>query len=288
MIQLSSVQNPKIKQVVKWRERRDRDRDQKVLIEGYRALTRAMAGNYPIDELYVCPELFQGENEGALIAALAERGAVLYEVSAPAFCKMAYRDRPEGLIGVGPQIHRGLADIAAMVDGRGNGAAELYLVCEQIEKPGNLGTILRSADAAGVTAIILCDSRTDLFNPNVVRASTGNLFTMPVAECTSADAAAWLKQRGVAVVASSPHTAKIYTAVAMTGPVAIVVGAEEFGLSAFWMDAADVTARLPMMGQADSLNVATATTLMLYEALRQRIAAGVVVDTGAVPESASL
>lgn len=283
MIQISSVQNPKIKQIVKWRDRRDRDRDQKVLVEGYRALTRAIAGNYPIDELYVCPELFQGKNEGTLIAELEQRGATAYEVSAPAFHKMAYRDRPEGLLGIGPQRHRGLADLEAIVR---SDRPEFYLVCEQIEKPGNLGTILRSADAAGVSAIILCDSRTDLFNPNVVRASTGNLFTMPIAETTSAAAAAWLKQRGVSVIASSPHVDMIYTDVAMTGPVAIVVGAEEFGLSDFWLNAADVCARLPMMGEADSLNVATATTIMLYEVLRQRLAAGAVSDTGAVPDSA--
>ncbi|MDD4538762.1 MAG: RNA methyltransferase [Lentisphaeria bacterium] len=283
MIQISSVQNPKIKQIVKWRDRRDRDRDQKVLVEGYRALTRAIAGNYPIDELYVCPELFQGENEGALIAELEQRGATIYDVTAPAFHKMAYRDRPEGLLGIGPQRHRGLTDLEAIVP---SDRPEFYLVCEQIEKPGNLGTILRSADAAGVSAIILCDSRTDLFNPNVVRASTGNLFTMPIAETTSAAAAAWLKQRGVSVIASSPHVDTIYTAVAMTGPVAIVVGAEEFGLSDFWLQAADVCARLPMMGEADSLNVATATTIMLYEVLRQRLAAGAVSDTGAVPDSA--
>ncbi|NMA45082.1 MAG: RNA methyltransferase [Lentisphaerae bacterium] len=283
MIQITSVQNPKIKQVVKWRDRRHRDRDQKVLVEGYRALTRAIAGNYPIDELYICPELFQGENEGALIAALEQRGATLYEVAAPAFHKMAYRDRPEGLLGIGPQRHRGLAELEAIIATQG---PEFYLVCEQIEKPGNLGTMLRSADAAGVSAIILCDSRTDLFNPNVVRASTGNLFTMPIAETTSAEAAAWLKKRGVQLIASSPHVATIYTAVDMTGPVAIIVGAEEFGLSDFWLQTADVCARLPMMGEADSLNVATATTIMLYEVLRQRIACGAVKDSGAVPNGA--
>lgn len=283
MIQITSVQNPKIKQVVKWRDRRHRDRDQKVLVEGYRALTRAIAGNYPIDELYICPELFQGENESALIAALEQRGATLYEVAAPAFHKMAYRDRPEGLLGIGPQRHRGLADLEALSPAQG---PEFYLVCEQIEKPGNLGTMLRSADAAGVSAIILCDSRTDLFNPNVVRASTGNLFTMPIAETSSAEAAAWLKKRGVQLIASSPHVATIYTAVDMTGPVAIVVGAEEFGLSDFWLQTADVCARLPMMGEADSLNVATATTIMLYEVLRQRLASGAVKDSGAVPNGA--
>jgi TrmH family RNA methyltransferase len=283
MIQLSSVQNPRIKQIVKWRERRARDRDQKVLIEGYRALSRAIAGGYPVDELYVCPELFQGVNEEALIAIFQQRGSTIYQVAAPAFHKMAYRDRPEGLLGVGPQRHRQLQDLEKIDSGS---VPELYLVCECIEKPGNLGTMLRSADAAGVTAIVLCDSRTDLYNPNVVRASTGNLFTMPIAETSSSEAIAWLKKRGICIVASSPHVECIYTAVPMCGPLAIVVGAEEFGISDLWLQSADVLARLPMMGQADSLNVATATTILLYEALRQRIAAGKVRDSGAVPDSA--
>jgi len=281
-IELTSLQNPRIKQIVKWRDRHDRDADQKVLIEGFRALTRAMAGNYPIDELYICPELFQGENEGTLIASLCGRGARLYRVSKDAFLKMAYRDRPEGLLGIGPQVHRTLKDLGKVK------SPAFFLVAEQIEKPGNLGTMLRSADAAGVDALILCDPRTDLYNPNVVRASTGNLFTLPIAEATSEEALAWLKENGVAILSATPHTPNLYTDVDMTRPVAVVVGAEEFGLSPVWMNNGDIQVRLPMMGEADSLNVATATTLLLYEVLRQRLSAGILKDTGAVAESRDL
>lgn len=279
---LSSLQNPKVKQIVKWRDRHDRDASQKVLVEGFRALTRAMAGGYPIEELYICPELFQGENEGALISEVCSRGARLYQVGKDAFIKMAYRDRPEGLLGIGPQLHRGLETLAELE------RPAFYLVAEQIEKPGNLGTMMRSSDAAGVDGLIICDPRTDLYNPNVVRASTGNLFTLNIAEASSADTLAWLRSRGVKILAATPHTDTLYTDVDMTVPLAVVVGAEQFGLSDLWMNEADLQVRLPMMGEADSLNVATATTLLLYEALRQRLAAGIVTDTGAVSEARSI
>ena len=281
-ILLTSLQNPKVKQIARWRDRHDRDASQKVLIEGYRALTRALAGNYPIEELFICPELFQGENEGKLIAQICRRGAALYQVGEAAFVKMAYRDRPEGLLGIGPQLHHGLKEM------KPTERPAFYLVAEQIEKPGNLGTMMRSSDAAGVDGLIICDPKTDLYNPNVVRASTGNLFTLNIAEASSEETLKWLKGRGVKILAATPHTPNLYTDVDMTQPLAIVVGAEQFGLSELWMDSADIQVRLPMMGEADSLNVATATTLLLYEALRQRLAAGIVQDTGAVSESRNI
>ena len=277
---ISSLQNPRIKQIVKWRDRADRDSDQVVLIEGYRALLRALAGGYPVQEVYICPELFQGDNEEALLERLQQQGARIYQVSAPAFCKMAYRDRPEGLLGIGAQRHRTLQELP-VPDKPG-----FFLVTEQIEKPGNLGTIMRSADAVQVDGLILCDSRTDLFNPNVVRASTGNLFTLPIAEAGSAEAIAWLKASGVQIYVASPHVDELYTEIDMTVPLALVVGAEQFGLSKSWLDAADRKLRLPMLGEADSLNVATATALLLYECVRQRLAAGLIIDPGAVPDSA--
>lgn len=275
-----SLQNPKIKQVVKWRDRGDRDRDQVVLIEGYRALVRALAGEYPVHEVFFCPEMYQGENEPALLDTLQRCGARLYQVGAAAFTKMAYRDRPEGLLGVGPQLHRTLEQLPAPA------GPACYLLAEQIEKPGNLGTMMRSADATGVTGVILCDSRTDLYNPNVVRASTGNVFTLPLAEAPADQAIAWLKQGGVKILAASPHAEHLYTEVDMTGPVAVAVGAEQYGLSETLMAAADLQVRLPMFGQADSLNVATATALLLYEVVRQRIGAGLLADRGAVPVGA--
>ena len=176
---------------------------------------------------------------------------------------MTYRDRPEGLLGVAPQFHPTFADLRP----RGPG---FYIIAEAIEKPGNLGTILRSADAAGVDAVIVCDRCTDIFNPNVVCASIGTLFTVRVVEASSADTLAWARAAGITVLAATPHTNQLYTDVDLRGPVAIAVGAEQYGLSEQWLKAADCQVRLPMCGQADSLNVATATTILLYEVLRQR------------------
>ena len=192
---------------------------------------------------------------------------------------MCYRDRPEGLLGIGPQLHRGLDDLKLSEH-------PFFLVAEQIEKPGNLGTIMRSSDAVKVDGLILCDSKTDIYNPNVVRASTGNLFTLPIAEATTAETIPWLKKKGVRILSTSPHVDALYTDVDLTGPVAVVVGAEQYGLTKPWIDEADLAVRLPMLGEADSLNVATATAILLYEVVRQRLAAGIVKDPGRVPDSA--
>ena len=262
---IRSPQNSRVKNVVKLRQRRARDRQGKFIIEGFRPLTRAVDNNFQIDELFACPEFFLGDNNEALIERLAAAGASVFETDKTVFSKMAYRDRPEGLLATAPQFARTLAELAPAATG-------LYVIAEQIEKPGNLGTILRSADAAAVDAVIVCDRCTDIFNPNVVCASVGALFTVPVVETTSAEALAWVGACGVRLLAATPHADSLYTDLDLTGPLAIAVGAEQYGLTDQWMARADLAARIPMLGQADSLNVATATTLLLYEAVRQRAA----------------
>jgi TrmH family RNA methyltransferase len=146
----------------------------------------------------------------------------------------------------------------------------LLIVAESIEKPGNLGTILRSADAAGADAVVVCDRCTDIWNPNVVRASVGTLFTVPVVEAPQEKVFAWLEQKGIKIVAATPSAKESYTRVDLKVPCAIAVGTEQLGLSQQWLDRADICVRIPMLGAADSLNVAMATTLLLYEAVRQR------------------
>jgi TrmH family RNA methyltransferase len=185
------------------------------------------------------------------------------ECTAPVFEKLAYRDRPEGLLALAPQLTCTLAKLKLPPN-------PLVLVAESIEKPGNLGTLLRSADAAGAHAVIVADPRTDVHNPNVVRASTGMLFAVPLAVADTAEVLAWLRERNIRILAATPHTDKNYTDVDMTAGVAIVVGTEQVGLSEVWMRAADLQVRIPMLGKADSLNVAQAATLLLYEAVRQR------------------
>ena len=174
---------------------------------------------------------------------------------------------------VGPHVSIKLADLKLPENA-------LVIVTEAIEKPGNLGTILRSADAAKVAAVIVCDRTTDIHNPNVVRASTGTMFSVPIVEATSDEALAFLKEHHFKILAATPHAEKLHFEVDLTGNVALALGAEQYGLTAKWMDGAELRVRIPMLGLADSLNVSAAATILVYEAVRQRIAAGI--DT--VPE----
>jgi TrmH family RNA methyltransferase len=285
---ITSLQNPRVKRLVRLRERRERDAGGRFLVEGYREVRRALEKGVRPEEVYFSPDWFLGSNEPALLEQARQAGAQLFELSKEAFAKVAYRERPDGLLAVAPQWKRTLEDLNPIV-GRGlptppSSAAEagsgdpalqkdrapFLLVCESIEKPGNLGTILRSADAAGCDALILCDAVTDLFNPNVVRASTGVIFSVPVVVSDTATVHAWLKAKGIRTAATTPHTDNLYTRTDLRGPLAVVMGSEQYGLSEFWMKEADVLVRIPMAGQADSLNVAMATIITLFEAVRQR------------------
>jgi RNA methyltransferase, TrmH family len=260
---LSSAQNPRVKQLLALWERRDRDRQGLMLVEGYRPILRALDNGHQLLELYICPAYYLGDNNQALVARARVQGARIIELSDAVFSKVAYRERPEGLLAVAPQVRLTLADLAKR-------QVDFLVIAEAIEKPGNLGTILRSADAAGVDALVVCDRKTDICNPNVVCASIGTLFTVPTLEAPGDETLAWVKQRGLKVIAATPHAEALFTEVDLRQPVAIAVGTEQYGLSERWMAAADVRVRIPMFGQADSLNVATATTLMLYEVVRQR------------------
>jgi TrmH family RNA methyltransferase len=260
---ITSLQNPRLKQLVKLRDRRPRDDAGVFLVEGYREIRRALEKNVALTEIYFSPEWFLGENEPALIASAQAAGAQAFELTKEAFAKVAYRERPDGLLAVAPQWQRTLAELTLP-------AAPFLLVVEAIEKPGNLGTILRSADAAGCDAVIVCDPVTDIFNPNVVRASTGVLFSVPLVVEESTRVHAWLKAKGVRTAATTPAAEKIYSDVDLRGPLAVVMGSEQYGLSKFWLEHCDVPVRIPMAGQADSLNVAMATIITLFEAVRQR------------------
>ena len=260
---ISSLQNPRVKTAVKLRQRSHRDRMGIMVIEGYREIRRAVDNRHFPTELFTCAELFQGDNEPALIDDCRNAGAEIIECTAPVFRKMAYRDRPEGLLALASQVSAELADLQPA-------APALIVVAEAIEKPGNLGSILRSADAAGATAVLVCDRCTDINNPNVVRASIGTLFSLPVVETPTAEAIAWLREHEIRVVAATPHADGLYTDADLASPTAIVLGTEQYGLSDAWLAAADVQVRIPMLGQADSLNVAAAATILLYEAVRQR------------------
>jgi TrmH family RNA methyltransferase len=274
---ITSLQNPRVKHAVKLRQRSHRDDERLMLIEGYREIKRALDNGHPVRELFFCRELFQGPNEDSLMEQAATQGGELFECSEPVFRKMAYRDRPEGLVAVAPHLQHTLSNLDNTLPPTPTHPhthtptpSPLIVVGEAIEKPGNLGTILRSADAAGADAVFVCDRCTDIHNPNVVRASIGILFALPVIEVSSADAIAWLRARDIRIVATTPHTDTCYTDADLTQGTAIVMGTEQVGLTSIWLEAATVRVRIPMLGQADSLNVASATTLLLYEAARQR------------------
>ena len=262
---ITSLQNPRLKQLVRLRDRRPRDEAGVFLVEGYREIRRAPEKRVKLDDLYDSPDWFLGENEPELLARAQAGGAQLFELSKDTFAKVAYRERPDGLLAVAPQWKRTLAEL----EGK-KSSDPFLLVVEAIEKPGNLGTILRSADAAGCDAVIVCDPVTDLFNPNVVRASTGVLFSVPCVVEDSARVLPWLRQRGIRIAATTPAAKDLYTDADLRGPLAVVMGSEQYGLSDFWLREADLPLRIPMAGQADSLNVAMATMITLFEAVRQR------------------
>lgn len=260
---LTSVKNERVKYAVKLRDRRFREEEKRSILEGYRAITRALECGIRIEECFHCPEMFLGENEDALIAKLAAGGTEIRQSAPQVIAKMAYRDRAEGLIAVAATRNHRLEELPVRRDG-------LYIVAEAIEKPGNLGSILRSADAAGAAGVIICDKCTDIYNPNVITASTGTVFSVPIAEAGSAAAAEWLAAAGIKTLAATPHAEKIYTDADLRSGIAIIVGTEQYGLSRFWLERSDIKIRIPMLGMADSLNVATATTILLFEAARQR------------------
>ena len=266
-LKITSAQNPSIKFILKLRNKSARDETKKMLIEGYREIERALQGMWQLEKLFVCPEFFLGSNEPTLIENAVKAGAEIIDCSKDVFQKISYRDRPDGLLAIAAQKKFELADLSKL---QPKNRAPFYVVAEAIEKPGNLGTILRSADAAGADGVIVCDRCTDIFNPNVVRASVGTLFTVPILESSSEKVLKWLRNSEIKVLAATPSASLNFTEVDLNVPVAIALGTEQLGLSKFWMEEADLKVKIAMHGIADSLNVAMASTLLLYEVVRQR------------------
>lgn len=267
LLQISSLQNNRIKNLVKLAKRRARDEQRITLVEGAREISHALdAGVIPL-EIYCCPALFDAA--GSLLftrltaLANAQPTPMFFEVTEAVFAKIAYRGDSGGLLLVIPYIDRPLTALPLHTP-------PFVVIIEGVEKPGNLGAILRTADAAGVDGVVVCAGATDLHNPNVVRASLGALFTLPIAAATTTEVLGWLLQQQIRAIAASPHGTIAYTAVDLTDGVAIVMGSEALGLSAEWLAAADAVVTIPMRGQLDSLNLSAATAVMLYEVVRQR------------------
>ena len=261
-VALSSTRNPRVRAAAALRDRRARDQAGLTLIDGVRELTRAITGGARLVEVFVDPERMDGPGAAAVEAARAA-GAGLVEVTGTVIDSLAYGDRGEGIVAVARIPETSL-------DGVSLPAGALVVVVEGVEKPGNLGAVLRSADGAGADLVVAADPRTDLFNPNAIRASQGTVFSLPVAAAPSATVRTWLREAGVRVLTARIDAPTAYTDADLCGAVAIVLGSEATGLTGAW-SGDDVTAvRLPMLGVADSLNVSIAAAVLLYEARRQR------------------
>lgn len=264
---ITSLSNARVKEVVKLRETRGRRKQQRMVIDGVRELTRALRGGVVPSELFHAPALYQSAAQEAEIAALLTQlqaaGCELLETSPAVFQKLAFGERAEGVVGVAPLPARPLSawDLPP---------GALVAVLVGIEKPGNIGAILRSADGAGVSGVIVADAATDLFNPNTIRSSLGTIFTLPIATATSREALEWLRRREARILATRVEGAERYSQVSYEGEVAIVLGSEDVGLSEIWQGPDITGVSLPMLGVADSLNVSNTAAILCYEALRQR------------------
>ena len=263
MLRITSVQNPHVKLALKLRNRRARQKQNRILIDGARELHRALGAGVAIVEAFICPPLCRTEEARCVAAALQQASPQCFEVSEPVFRRLAFGQRAEGVLGIAQTPLVSLDRICLP-------PCPLVAVLEGIEKPGNLGAVLRSADGAGLSAVLVADPRTDLFNPNTIRASLGTVFTTPVAVASAEQILAFLRQHTVAIYAARVDAPTLYTEADFRQPAAIVLGSEARGLSERWHDVGMQPIRLPMRGVADSLNVSAAAAVLFYEALRQR------------------
>ena len=257
---ISSTQNPKIKRLLALQEKSsERRKSGLFVVEGRRELQHCVEAGYEIESIFK-------------LASAADAADADFIVSPHVYERIAYRGSTEGIIAIVKARHLTLEDIscAALPPTGGAGRGALFIVLESVEKPGNLGAVLRSADAAGATAVIVCDPLTDLYNPNLIRASIGACFTVPTVACSSEDCIRFLKTHGVQILTAQLQDSHLYYDTDMTGPTAIVMGTESTGLTDQWRQAADAHIRIPMLGRLDSLNVSVSAAILLFEAVRQR------------------
>jgi RNA methyltransferase, TrmH family len=260
---LTSTANPRIKATAALRERRERDRTGLTLVDGAREVRRAIEAGASVTEAFVCEPLLAGADARIALDRLRAEAVTIESVSETVFAKLAFGDRAEGIVAVVRIPSLELGDLTVP-------ANPLIVVIEGIEKPGNVGAVLRSVDGAGADALIGADPGTDLFNPNAIRASAGTCFGVPLAAGSSSAVQAWLRERGLRIVTARVDADRVYTEAALAGGVAIVLGAEADGLSDAWSGPGFEAVRLPMLGMADSLNISVTAAVLLYEARRQR------------------
>lgn len=258
---ITSLQNPAIKQVVKLSKHRERKLKNIFVLEGARELSLALASNYLMQSVLVCAELFTHSKYPDVLKRIPK--AVVTEISTEVFSKIAYRENSDGIIALATPKKHDLYNLHLSDN-------PFIIVLESVEKPGNLGAILRTADAAAVDAVVVCDAQTDLYNPNVIRSSVGGIFTVQTAVCSSEEALKWLKNKHIMLYAAELEASEFYQRVDFSSSVAIVMGTEAEGLTDFWLKNAEKRIKIPMRGKIDSLNVSTSTAVLTFEAMRQR------------------
>ena len=257
---ITSLQNTKVKQLVVLQQKSaERRKNGVFVVEGQRELEHCLHAGFQVESLFVCPSLFNGFTLPAFLPENIE----CYEVTPIVYEKIAYRGSTEGIIAIIKSKHLQLEDLRLNEN-------PLLVVLESVEKPGNLGAILRSADAAGVDAVIVCDPLTDLYNPNLIRSSIGAIFSVPCVACSSEDCIKFLKYNNIQILTAQLQDSNLYYDTDMTRGTAIIMGTESTGLTDVWREAADAHIRIPMLGQLDSLNVSVSAAILLFEAVRQR------------------
>lgn len=252
---ITSSANPKFKRLIALLQKSSERRESALFtVEGAREIYHCIEAGYKPDCIFFCPDIVSEETLPQCRH---------FALSAGLYAKAAYREGTEGAIGVFQAIEHPLSSLHLKDN-------PLIAVLESVEKPGNLGAVLRTCDAAGADALIICDPRTDLYNPNLIRASIGAVFTVPTAVCTTAQAIGFLKSKGIRILTAQLQDSSLYYDCPMTKGTAIVMGTEATGLSDKWRQAADAHIRIPMLGKLDSLNVSVSAAILLYEAVRQR------------------
>ena len=265
---ITSAQNPKIKALLELQEKsKARKRTGLFVVEGRRELQHCIEAGFEPHTLFICRDIITEKEFDRILGAIEENFAgmmcPIIEISRQLYDKIAYRGGTEGIIA---ELHCKDMSLESL-ELKEN---PLVVVLESVEKPGNLGAVLRSADASGADAVIVCDPLTDLYNPNLIRSSIGAIFTVPVATATSEDAIRWLKERGIRIYTAQLQDSEWYYDTDMSGGTAIVMGTEATGLTDIWRKAADAHIKIPMLGRLDSLNVSVSAAILMFEAVRQR------------------
>lgn len=260
---ITSTANPRIKWVVGLQKKsQERRQQQRIVVEGAREIRLALSAGCKPTDLFFCAERLS-TREGGEESRSSFHADHCFPVSPHVFQKLAYREDSDGMIAVLEPPGFRLSSLESATN-------PLFIVLESVEKPGNLGAILRTADAAGVTGVLVCDPRADIYNPNTIRSSVGCVFTVPVVPCSSAEAISWLKKNNIRILTAALNAQRFYHECNLQGPAALVMGTEATGLTGQWLQAADENIMIPMRGKIDSLNVSVSTAILVFEAMRQR------------------